>query len=176
MLAPLGTGLLVGVLFAGCEPTNQGYAPQQPIAYSHAVHAGANSIPCMYCHFGADEGRYAGIPPASVCMNCHEKVKPDSPEIAKIRKAIETNTPIRWRRVHFLPDHAYFSHQPHVTAGIRCQRCHGPVETMGKVAQWAPLTMGWCLDCHRAGPESERLAGADPAEASLLTDCNTCHH
>ena len=178
MLKPVRVAALVGVMVAmasGCEPTNEGYAPDQPIAYSHAVHAGAYAIPCGYCHYGAERGRYAGIPPAKVCLNCHEKVAVDHPEVMKIHDAVASGEPIRWKRVHFLPDHAYFSHAPHVGADIPCQDCHGPIESMGRVMQWAPLTMGWCLDCHRAnGEEGGAVAGTH--EADVLTDCATCHH
>ena len=170
----LAPALALALAAVACQPTNQGYAPDQPIAYSHAVHAGAMRIPCGYCHYGAERGRYAGIPPASVCMNCHSKVATDLPEVAKIREAIEKDEPIRWNRVHFIPDHAYFSHAPHVNAGLACQDCHGPIENMGRVEQWAPLTMGWCVDCHRTSGAGERLAGT--AEAAVLTDCATCHH
>ncbi len=159
----------------GCEPTNQGYAPQQPIVYSHAVHAGAMEIPCQYCHFSAERGRYAGIPPAQVCMNCHKHVAVDHPEVAKVKAAIDGNTPIRWVRVHRVPDHVYFDHSPHIAADVACQTCHGPVESMGRVEQWAPLTMGWCVNCHRE-QGGETAAPNQPNHALALTDCAKCHH
>jgi hypothetical protein len=176
--------MLVGaaVVLAACEPTNQGYAPEQPVAYSHAVHAGGQSIACTYCHYGAERGRYAGIPPASVCMNCHTKVLPDSEEVQKVVRAIELRDPIEWYRVHKLPDHAYFDHSAHVVTGqVACQECHGPVESMGLVRQEAPLTMGWCLDCHRnqdplaADAVPDPPPGAVPAVGTNLVDCSTCH-
>lgn len=168
-------------LLAGCEPTNQGYAPDQPVAYSHAVHAGSLKIPCTYCHFAAERGPVAGIPPAGVCMNCHTKVLPDHPEVAKVAQAIEAGRPIEWVKVHRLPDHAFFDHSVHVGAGVTCQTCHGPIESMGRVEQWAPLTMGWCLDCHRRQPEMQvagaaLLARTGAARNTTLTDCSTCHH
>jgi len=167
--------LVVGV--AACEPNNQGYAPAQPIVYSHAVHAGELQIPCQYCHFGAERGRYAGIPPASVCMNCHKQVRTEHPEVQKIKAAIDSGTPIPWARVHWLPDHVYFNHSAHVVSGgIVCQTCHGPVEEMGRVEQWAPLTMGWCLSCHRGNAPEDVQATAVSAQANRLTDCATCHH
>lgn len=171
--AIVGASAALSILLAsGCEPTNEGYAPEQPIAYSHAVHAGALQVPCMYCHFGADRGRYAGIPPASVCMNCHTQVLPDHPEINKIKTAIAEDKPIEWVRVHRVPDHTYFNHKAHVRAQVACQTCHGPVETMARVEQFAPLTMGWCLECHRAQPGAE----TETAAVSRLTDCVVCHH
>lgn len=142
----------------------QGYQPEQPIAYSHKIHAGDNGVACVYCHFGAEKGRAAGIPPANVCMNCHKYVD-EGPsgkgEIAKIYAALDYNPetgtygpnqkPIEWVRVHNLPDHVYFNHSQHVVVGkIECETCHGPVKdefTVGK--QFAPLTMGWCINCHR---------------------------
>lgn len=181
----------------GCEPTNQGYAPNQPVVYSHAVHAGALKIPCQYCHYGAERGRFAGIPPAQTCLNCHAHVQKDHPEIVKVKNAIARGEPIRWVRVHKLADFATFDHSIHVSRGVLCQTCHGPVETMGRVEQFSTLTMGWCLDCHRrswpAAKEREAVAalnapqkGPDgqpypPGEAPMtranrLTDCAVCHH
>ncbi len=177
MLKLWATAALAALACAGCEPTNQGYAPEQPIVYSHAVHAGELQIQCQYCHFGAARGRYAGIPPAQVCMNCHEQVRKDHPEVQKIVQAIETNTPIPWVRVHWLPDHVYFNHSVHVNGGVQCQTCHGPVESMGRVSQWAPLTMGWCVNCHRDNAPDDVLAAEGAVRASnQLTDCTTCHH
>jgi len=194
------------VMLAGCEANNQGYQPLQPIAYSHAAHAGGSQIDCTYCHFQAERGRYAGIPPAQVCMNCHTQVLKDNEEVLKVKQAIDRGEPIQWVRVHRLPDHAYFNHSAHVvTGGIECQECHGPVESMGVVRQDAPLTMGWCIQCHRdEQPErpqrsamglalalaegeiasdevadaSRRLALAlagEPVPATRLTDCSVCH-
>ena len=154
-----------------CEPTNQGYAPTQPVAYSHAVHAGAMQIPCQYCHYTASRGRHAGIPPAQLCMNCHEQVKKDNPEVLKIKAALDSGEPIRWIRVHEVPDHVYFNHSAHVNGGVECAECHGEVSKMGRVEQWAPLTMGWCLDCHRGEPDAKLQDRGGP-----LTDCAVCHH
>jgi hypothetical protein len=162
---------------AACEPTNRGYAPLQPIAYSHAVHAGGMRIPCQYCHYGAERGRYAGIPPAAVCLNCHTQVLPDHPEIRKVRAAVAEGKPIAWVRVHNLPDFAYFNHGAHVKAEIACQTCHGPVESMGRVTQFSPLTMGMCLDCHRQGTANlARGRAVKTARSNRLTDCAVCHH
>lgn len=155
---------------------NQGYEPDQPIAYSHKVHAGDNKIPCLYCHFGAEQGRHAGIPPANICFNCHNKIKADSPEIKKIKEAMEKNQPIQWIKVHRLPDFAYFNHSQHVVAGkpdsgkVPCQECHGPVETMTRMRQDKDLTMGWCLDCHRSD-RSDKFDSSDTKQ-----DCSKCHY
>lgn len=132
----------------------QGYAPKQPIAFSHKVHAGEYEIDCQYCHTGAIKGRSANIPSPNICMNCHTQIRSGTntgeSEIAKIVAAIETNRPIEWVRVHNLPDLAYFNHSQHVNVGgIECQTCHGPIEEMDVVKQYSLLTMGWCIDCHR---------------------------
>ena len=155
----------------------QNYQPEQPIAFSHALHAGENQIDCNYCHSSARHSKHSGIPSANVCMNCHMYVdgseitddagnlKYDgegSPEIAKIYTAIGWDSenreyiegyeqkPIKWVRIHNLPDLAYFNHSQHVNVGqLECQECHGPVETMEEVYQYSELTMGWCINCHR---------------------------
>ncbi|MBA6156057.1 c-type cytochrome [Tenacibaculum sp. S7007] len=157
---------------------DQGYQPIQPIAFSHKIHAGDNKIDCQYCHSAAKHSKNSGIPSVSVCMNCHKNIsevaddtkvvmddhtlnKSDlDKEIAKIYDAVgwdadkleytgETK-PVKWVRVHNLPDFAYFNHSQHVTvAGLKCQKCHGPVEEMEEVYQYSPLTMGWCIDCHK---------------------------
>ncbi len=134
----------------------QDYAPTQPIAFSHKVHAGDFAIPCQYCHTGVMESKNANIPSANICMNCHSAIVKitgsdvPSVEIQKIYDAVENDQPIEWVRVHNLPDLAYFNHAQHYNIGkIECQTCHGPIETMEVVQQFANLTMGWCIDCHR---------------------------
>ncbi len=132
----------------------QYYQPDQPIWFSHKVHAGQNKIDCQYCHFTADRSMHAGIPPASVCMNCHTQVKEGKrtgkKEINKIYAAIKNNKPIKWVQVHNLPDFVYFNHKQHVKVGkLDCKECHGDVAQMDVVAQVKTLSMGWCLDCHR---------------------------
>lgn len=143
----------------------QSYAPEQPIRFSHKVHAGTQKIDCNYCHSAARNSKSAGIPSTNVCMNCHtyiqEGPKYGTEEISKIYAAngydptaqsysAESSGPVKWVKVHNLPDHAYFNHSQHVTVGkVACQTCHGPVEEMDVVEQFAPLTMGWCINCHR---------------------------
>ncbi|MBL0340293.1 MAG: c-type cytochrome [Bacteroidetes bacterium] len=143
---------------------SQNYEPTQPIKFSHKIHAGQNGISCVYCHSGAEKSRHANIPSPNVCMNCHKYVQTGpvygTTEIAKIYAALDydpnTSTygpnpkPIQWIRVHNLPDLAYFNHAQHVTVGkLECQTCHGPVQEMEVVKQFSPLTMGWCIQCHR---------------------------
>jgi len=132
----------------------QGYAPKQPIAFSHKIHAGQYEIDCQYCHIGAMKGKNATIPSVNICMNCHNQIRQGTltgdAEIGKLVAAYETNTPIEWVRIHNLPDLAYFNHSQHVNVGgIECQTCHGPIEEMDVVRQHSLLTMGWCIDCHR---------------------------
>ena len=155
----------------------QGYRPAQPIAFSHRLHAGENKVPCLYCHFAATRSRHAGIPPASVCMNCHSLLDTHTTETAKLTEALAQRRPIQWIKVHNLPDFVFFDHSQHVSAGaVACAECHGPVETMDRVRQQAPLTMGWCLDCHR---QRAAVAAASSPSAHALsngTDCGKCHH
>lgn len=169
-LAALVAGAL-GVLSCESQGSRQGYEPAQPIEYSHALHAGERQMDCQYCHFGAEKSRHAGVPPASVCLNCHAQVRKDSPEVRKISAAVEAGEPIEWVKVHRLADFAYFNHARHVGSGVACQSCHGPVETMVRVRQVETMNMGWCLDCHRApGPFVP-----DAALVSPPTDCAACH-
>ena len=128
----------------------QGYAPKQPIAFSHKLHAGQYEIDCNYCHTGVRKSKSANIPSPNICMNCHSAIKTESPEIQKIYAAIENNKPIEWVRIHNLPDLAYFNHSQHVeVGGIECETCHGDIKEMEVVKQASLLTMGWCIDCHR---------------------------
>lgn len=138
----------------------QGYQPTQPIPFSHALHAGQYEIECQYCHTGVMKAKSANIPSANICMNCHQQIKTESPQIQKIYAAIdfdpETQTygdnqkPIEWVRIHNLPDLAYFNHAQHVNVGgLECQTCHGEIQEMEVVYQASELTMGWCINCHR---------------------------
>ena len=154
---------------------DQGYMPIQPIHYSHKIHSGANQIECQYCHSSAKKSKHSGIPSLNVCMNCHENIAEYNGEedlekgytkdfytneIKKLYKAVGWDEdsqsytgdtePVKWVRIHNLPDFVYFNHAQHVTvAGVDCQKCHGPVEEMEILYQHSPLTMGWCIDCHR---------------------------
>lgn len=169
----------------------QGYQPEQPIAYSHALHAGLYELDCQYCHTGAERSRHAGVPSSSVCMNCHSQVRTDSAEIQKLAKFVAEDKPIPWVKVHRLPDFVYFNHASHVSAGLECQRCHGPVQQMVRVEQKETMSMGWCLDCHRdvrdvqaTAPQplatlpAEKLAAPETIVSRTLTpptDCSACH-
>ncbi len=162
---------------------NQGYAPSQPIDYSHLTHAGKLKMDCLYCHYGARRSDAAGVPPAQVCMNCHKVVrktadsKEPSTEIAKLVAVWETRTgtapaTIAWNRVHDLPDYVHFPHRVHVANNIRCQECHGPVQDMARVRQVSSMSMGWCIDCHRV---DKRNAPSHWKRSGGPLDCAACH-
>lgn len=187
-----------------------GYQPVQPIKFSHQLHAGVNKINCQYCHSGAFTSKNASIPSLNVCMNCHNYVTASekydgktSPEIMKIYSALDYNQdtkvygnntkPVEWIRIHNLPDLAYFNHSQHVSvAGVECQKCHGPIETMEEVYQYSPLTMKWCINCHKEtevnhkdNPYYDRLIAAhdklkkgEKVTAAVLggLECGKCHY
>ena len=148
--------LFIGIFVKSCIDglytvgIQQNYQPTQPIAFSHKVHAGQYEIDCNYCHTGVNISKSANIPSVNICMNCHNAIETDKPEIQKILTAYEENRPIEWVRVHNLPDLAYFNHKQHVAVGgLDCATCHGPIEEMDVVYQYSELTMGWCINCHR---------------------------
>ena len=126
-----------------------GYQPVQPVPYSHKLHAGNLGMDCRYCHFTVEKSAYAAIPPTETCMNCHQRVKPQSLLLLPVRESFSTGAPIPWVKIHRLPDYVYFNHRAHITAGVSCVSCHGRVDQMIEVKQVQPLTMAWCLDCHR---------------------------
>jgi len=162
----------------------EGYSPPQPIAFSHKLHAGDNQVPCLYCHYGARSSRHAGIPSSSVCMNCHGLLEKQTLEIERFKEAAQLDRPlVAWNKVHNLPDFVYFNHSRHVLKGVACQSCHGAVETMTRVEQVKPLTMGWCLTCHRehAGVPTGTLERAarrfsETPKPQTGLDCASCHY
>lgn len=172
LLAGVGVGAIAWVAFGAYQAPPP---PEQPIKFSHKIHAGDNHIGCTACHAYAERGPVAGIPSMARCQGCHKFVKVDrdnpaiTAEIRALLQKLEERTVIAWNRVHRLPDHVFFTHQRHVLAGVRCQQCHGEVEGMEVLRQVSPLTMGWCLECHKA-KQAER-----PGERAKLTDCWTCH-
>jgi hypothetical protein len=129
--------------------TRVGYAPVQPVPYSHALHVGQLGLDCRYCHSNVDKSGYANLPTSQTCMNCHNQVKKDSPLLAVVRNSYETGDPVPWVKVHELPDFAYFNHSIHVNRGVSCVECHGKINEMEVVTHVQPLSMGFCLDCHR---------------------------
>lgn len=194
LLMPLYVLALLG--FGGSpETTDVGYMPEQPVAYSHALHAGELGIDCRYCHTTVEENAHAAIPSAKICMNCHTRIRAESPKLRPVRESLETGMPLEWVRVHDLPDYVYFNHSAHVRRGVSCVSCHGRVDKMEVVYQQETLSMGWCLDCHRAPDTHLRPVDQvtnldwkpdeDPAvlgerlreenQINPSTDCSTCH-
>jgi hypothetical protein len=146
----LGVLVVCGVWYYGSpEYTDVGYRPVQPVPYSHELHVGELGLDCRYCHASVEVSHVANIPPTQVCMNCHKLVLKDSDKLEPLRESLRTGEPIRWLRVHKLPDYAYFNHSVHVGAGVGCASCHGRVDEMEEVSQVKPLSMSWCLSCHR---------------------------
>jgi len=186
---------VIAVYVFAPETSAIGYAPEQPVPYSHALHVGELGLDCRYCHQNVEVGAHAAIPPTATCMNCHASIKTASEKLAPIRHSFETGVPVAWQRVHDLPDFAYFNHSAHVNRGVGCVECHGRIDRMEVVRQEKPLAMGWCLDCHRdAAPfirppefvtEMTWQPAEDPEELgqrlmaahdiSPSTDCSTCH-
>jgi hypothetical protein len=190
---------LTGLVWYGASPktTDVGYEPKQPVPYSHALHAGQLGLDCRYCHNTVEQAAHAAIPATQTCMNCHETVFTKSDKLAPVRASWETNEPVEWVKVHDLPDYVYFNHSAHVTRGVGCVSCHGRVDQMEEVFQAEPLSMSWCLQCHRNPEKSLRPPeevtnmtwappdGQDPIEYGKMlreknhlnpsTDCSTCH-
>ncbi len=162
-VAPLYVVLVVAYGFSPVT-TDVGYRPHQPVPFSHKLHAGDLGMDCRYCHNTVEYANHAAIPPTQTCMNCHTQIHKDSPLITPLLDSYVTGKPMQWQRVHDLPDYAYFSHAAHVTRGVSCVSCHGRIDRMEVVTQQEPLSMGWCLSCHRAPEENLR----DPALVTKL--------
>jgi hypothetical protein len=177
--------------------TGQDLTLRQPIPFSHKHHVGDNGIDCRYCHTSVETSAFAGLPPTTTCMTCHSQLFTNAQMLAPVRESLAERKPIHWQRVHRLPDYVYFDHSVHVAKGIGCTTCHGAVDTMPLMRQQAPLTMGWCLDCHRNpapnlrpqseifsvhwSPPKDQLAEGKKLlvqyhiDTEHLTDCSRCH-
>lgn len=158
----------------------KGYHPDQPIPFPHKLHASDRGIPCEYCHSSARRSISAGIPPLNTCMGCHKMVNTEAESIKKLKAAFDSNQPIQWTKVHDLPDFVRFSHKVHVLAKdavgkplLDCQTCHGQVQGMLTAEQYAPLQMGWCVECHNK--EKIPAQNGKPAVKNASVSCNTCH-
>lgn len=162
LLLLIVTGVVVGVLLTRAQVLA---APEQPIAYSHQTHVEAG-VQCLFCHSSALRSDIAGIPSVQKCMGCHTVIDTDSPLIQEVSGYWERSEPIPWVRVNTQPDFVFFSHQPHMGAGLSCETCHGDVGQMTVVHPVVKMDMGWCLDCHLKQPEEKE---------ARLTDCLTCH-
>ena len=169
--AVLATVLGVG-WFAQPERFSRGYAPVQPIPFSHRLHAGTMQIQCLYCHSGANRSRVAGVPAVETCMNCHKVTKVDSPAIVRLTEVYKSGRPMVWQRIHNLPDHVFFDHRPHVNAGMACQTCHGEVQAMETVSQHMSMRMSNCLGCHR---DPHAALPADSPIQRAAENCGACH-
>jgi len=169
-LGPLGTALVAGFWYYGTDKhLSVGYAPVQPIPYSHKLHAGDMGMDCRYCHNTVEDAAFAAVPPTQTCMNCHSKVRTTSPLLEPLRKSWETDMPVEWVQVHNLPDFVYFDHSVHLAAGVGCESCHGRVDQMPVVTQREPLSMGWCLECHR-DPSQHLRDPKDVTKMGLLEE------
>ncbi|HET8834431.1 MAG TPA: cytochrome c3 family protein [Gemmatimonadales bacterium] len=184
-----------GVMYWVRSPavTGQGRGARQPIRFDHRLHVNGFRIDCRYCHQSADREASAGLPPTAACVPCHSALWLGGPLFGPVRQSLATDRPIPWRRVNQLPDFVYFNHAIHLRGGIGCETCHGRVDRMAEVRQAAPLTMAWCVDCHR-NPEPQRRpdeaitamgwhpvpsapmpAALDPPRRRQLTTCSACH-
>lgn len=190
-LLVLGTPTLLMAWVRTPQVTGQFDPVEQPVLFDHRHHVLDAAIDCRFCHETAERSRYASVPATQLCMGCHGQIWNQSEQLAAVRKSYFEHEPIRWNRVHRLPDFVYFDHSAHLAAGVGCVTCHGRVDHMAQVEQVAPLTMGWCIDCHRnpeprlrphaliasmeaVPPEAaERAAREHPVRH--LTHCTTCH-
>jgi hypothetical protein len=197
VLGPLGTaGIAAAVYYTPNENLDVGYAPKQPVPYSHKLHAGELGIDCRYCHSPVERGAMATVPPTQTCMNCHKVVKTDSVKLLPVRESAATGMPIKWVRIHNAPDYVYFDHSVHMSAGVGCASCHGRVDQMEVVRQDKSLSMTFCLDCHRnpgpnmrpkgvsvtdmawvppAGETGKPISRTGDREVSPPLHCSGCH-
>ena len=188
-------GLLDFLIFWSPCATGVGIPMNQPVPFSHEHHVGDLGIDCRYCHTGVETAAFAGVPPTHTCMTCHSQLWTEAPMLAPVRESLVKNEPIRWNRVHNLPDYVYFNHSVHVANGVSCVSCHGRVDGMPLVAKKKTLYMRWCLECHehpsgvlRSKADVFNMASTDPGEAvgrqrmkeygikpAKLLDCSACH-
>jgi hypothetical protein len=201
--ASIGAGVLLAVvggyvvfqLARSPYVTGAGIAHEQPVPFSHQHHVAGIGIDCRYCHTSVEVAASAGIPPTETCMNCHSQIWSNSPTLEPVRESFRSDKSIEWRRIHDLPDYAYFNHSAHVNKGVGCSTCHGRVDQMPLMRQHATLQMEWCLDCHRkpekyVRPKEEvfNVAWEPPSDQiekgrelvklygiETRTSCNTCH-
>jgi hypothetical protein len=203
-LPSLAVGLVVLLLFGiigffwyygSPKYLDVGYRPHQPIDYSHKLHAGDLGLDCRYCHSDIEISPVANVPPTQTCMNCHRIIGTESSKLVALRESWSSGKPIQWVRVHKVPDYAYFNHAAHLRAGVGCSSCHGNIADMQVVEQKKPLSMGWCLDCHRdptqyirpaseitnmqwiPPPDQEKIASRIIAEKHINPPklCSGCH-
>jgi len=164
VLGAMGGALYMPVVVGyglNADTLNVGYRPEQPVPYSHELHVGRLGIDCMYCHTTVEDAGFASIPPTQTCINCHHPetgIRVGSPKLKEVHESYATGEPIEWVKVHDLADYAYFNHSAHINKGVGCYSCHGRVDKMDEagVYQVSNLSMGWCLECHRAPEKNLR--------------------
>ena len=196
LLGGVGAVATVGFVNYYCSPKYYavGYAPRQPVPYSHKLHAGDLGIDCRYCHTAVEKSPYANVPATQTCMNCHNAIKTESPKLLPVRESFANGTPVAWVKIHKEPDYGHFNHAAHVRVGVGCVSCHGRIDQMAVVHQAEPLSMGWCLECHRAPEKNLRprdqvtnmtYVRQDPDEGTRLVreykvqppeNCSGCHY
>jgi hypothetical protein len=196
-IAPIAIGVVVvlcGIValayayYGDDRNLSVGYRPEQPIDFSHKQHAGDLGMDCRYCHGSVEESSFAAVPAAEVCFGCHTKVLPNSGKLLRLWESVAKGRAIAWTRVHKIPEHTHFDHSVHLSAGVGCSTCHGRVDKMPMVEQKEPLSMGWCLDCHRDPAPYIRTpravtnmdwtsaqAVAAPRALAPPLDCSGCH-
>lgn len=197
LVLPAGAIALAYAMWNSPYATDQSLTRFQPVPFSHAHHVGDLGLDCRMCHMGVEKAAFAGIPSTNICMTCHSQIWTNASMLAPVRASFTSGVPLHWTRVNRLPDYVYFDHSIHVAKGIGCSTCHGPVNKMALMRQQEPLTMGWCLQCHRhvedfirpraavfdmswTPPADQDRRGAALIKRYListahLTDCSTCH-
>lgn len=173
VVAVIGVVLLLMWYVRSPLGTDRDNPIEQPVEFDHRHHTKDDGIDCRYCHYPVERSPYAGVPPTSLCIGCHGQIWNGAPLLEPVRTSYYDDVPIEWRRVHDLADFVYFDHSAHVNNGVPCESCHGQVQNMARVYKVYPMTMGWCLDCHRAPVETvPALAAYDVAPP---TTCSGCH-
>ncbi len=190
--------LMIALAFYARTTNNAvGVPVSQPVAFQHNLHAGQLGLDCRYCHTSVEVEATSSVPPTETCMTCHSQIRVGDPALAVVQASWDTQTPIEWNRVHDMADYVYFNHSAHINSGVGCSDCHGSVQEMGEIWKNEPMTMGWCLECHRQPEEylrpvsevfnmeyerpSDQLAlGAELVDAyhvntDKLLQCSTCH-
>jgi len=190
--------LMIALAFYARTTNNAvGVPVSQPVAFQHNLHSGQLGLDCRYCHTSVEVEATSSVPPTETCMTCHSQIRVGDPALAVVQASWDTQTPIEWNRVHDMADYVYFNHSAHINSGVGCSDCHGSVQEMGEIWKNEPMTMGWCLECHRQPEEylrpvsevfnmeyerpSDQLAlGAELVDAyhvntDKLLQCSTCH-
>jgi len=197
VLTPVAAVALTYAYWISPYATRQYVVPRQPVPFSHEHHVGRLGLDCRYCHTGVEQTAFAGLPPTHTCMTCHSQIWTDAVVLQPVRDSLANHQPLHWMRVNRVPDYVYFDHSIHVAKGVGCTTCHGPIGSMPLTYRAEPLTMGWCLSCHRnpaqfvrprehvfdpewTTPPDQARQGPELVRKYLintagLTDCSRCH-